>query len=245
MHGIHTLDIEFEQGGHKQVITPTVIRDEQDTILIDCGYPNFEAYLEAAANQAGIALSSLTKLVVTHHDIDHMGSLAALKRMYPKVEIIAHELEKPYIEGTAKSLRLEQAESGLETLPEEAKPFAEHFISFLRTMEPAKVDRTVRSGEKLPWCGGIEIVHTPGHMTGHISLYAPSSRTLIAADAVVLEQGKLNIANPQYTLDMEAALNSVRRLLEFDIDRLICYHGGVLEGDVRDALEKLLEEYGQ
>ncbi|WP_027087462.1 MBL fold metallo-hydrolase [Cohnella panacarvi] len=245
MHSIHTLDIEFEQGGQRQVITPTLLQDGQDTILVDCGYPNFEAYLEAAVNRVNLALSSITKLIVTHHDIDHMGSLAALKRMYPRIEIIAHELEKPYIVGTAKSLRLEQAESGLEAMPEEAKPFAEQFIAFLRTMEPAAVDRTVYSGEKLPWCGGIEIVHTPGHMTGHISLYVPSSKTLIAADAVVLEQSKLDIANPQYTLDMEAALNSVRNLLAFDIDRLICYHGGVLEGDVRGALRKLLEHYSQ
>lgn len=245
MHGIHSLDIEFEQGGQLQVITPAILQDEQDTILIDCGYANFEAYLEAAANRVDLTLASLTKIIITHHDIDHMGSLAGLKRMYPGAEIIAHELEKPYIEGTAKSLRLEQAESGLASMPEDAKPFAEQFISFLLTMEPAAVDRTVYSGEMLPWCGGIEIVHTPGHMPGHISLYLPSSKTLIAADAVVLEQGKLNIANPQYTLDMEATLSSVRRLLEFDIDRLICYHGGVLEGDVRDALKKLLEEYGK
>lgn len=245
MNNIRLLDIDFEHNGQRQVITPTILQDEQDTILIDCGYPNFEAYLEAAANRFDVTLASLTKLIVTHHDIDHMGSLAGLKRMYPRIEIIAHELEKPYIEGARKSLRLEQAESGFEALPEEAKPFAEQFISLLKTMEPATVDRTVYSGERLPWCGGIEIVHTPGHMPGHISLYVPSSKTLIAADAVVLEQGRLGIANPQFTLDMDAALSSVRRLQEFEIDRLICYHGGALEGGVQGAMEKLLEDYGQ
>lgn len=53
--------------------------------------------------------------------MDHIGSLAELKRTYPAMEIIAHELEKPYIDGTNKSLRLEQAESTLDTLSNEAK----------------------------------------------------------------------------------------------------------------------------
>lgn len=97
--------------------------------------------------------------------------------------------------------------------------------------------------ERLPWCGGIDIVHTPGHMPGHISLYLPASKTLIAGDAVVIEQGKLNIANPQFTLDLDEAVRSVQRLLAYDIEQLICYHGGLFHGDVKQALLELVREY--
>ncbi|MGD8191270.1 MBL fold metallo-hydrolase [Brevibacillus ginsengisoli] len=245
MHYIHVLDIEFEYSGQRQVIHPVILQSEQDTILIDCGYPNFEAYLEEAAKRNNVDLASLTKVIVTHHDLDHMGSLAALKRLYPQVEIIAYDFEKPYIDGTKKSLRLEQAESSFDALPEEAKPFAEQFMSFVKSIEPASVDRTVSAGERLPWCGGIEIVHTPGHMPGHISLYLPASKTLIAGDAVVVQQGALNIANPQYTMDMEEAVRSVRRMLDYDIDQLICYHGGVFQGDVKAALKKIIQDYSE
>lgn len=93
------------------------------------------------------------------------------------------------------------------------------------------------------WCGGMEIIHTPGHMPGHISLYLPASKTLLAGDAVVLEHGKLNIANPQFTLDMKEAVRSVERLLDFDIDQLICFHGGVFQGDVKGALKNLIQVY--
>lgn len=239
----HLLEIEFEYNGQKQIITPVLLRDEQDSILVDCGYPDFIPLLEEAAGRHNIALASLTKLIVTHHDMDHIGSLAALKNAYPHIEIIAHELEKPYMEGTKKSLRIEQAESTLEDLPPEARPGAEQFIRFLQSIEPAAVDRTVSSGEKLPWCGGIEIVHTPGHMPGHISLYVPDSKTFIAADAVVIEDGRLNIANPQHTLDLDEAVRSVQRLLDYDMERLICYHGGLFEGDVRSALQQLINTY--
>ncbi|CAM5790066.1 MULTISPECIES: MBL fold metallo-hydrolase [Brevibacillus] len=243
MNHCHLLHIEFEYDGHKQSITPVLLQDEQDLILVDCGYPNFIPLLEKAALQNGIAFDLLTKVIVTHHDMDHIGSLAELKRKYPQIEVIAHEREVPYIEGTKKSLRLEQAESTYDALPDEAKPQAEQFIQFLASIETVSVERAVSNDERLPWCGGIDIVHTPGHMPGHISLYLSSSKTLIAGDAVVMEEGKLNIANPQYALDLDEAVRSVHRLLSCDIERLICYHGGLFPGDAKKALLELARKY--
>ncbi|MFD0616421.1 MBL fold metallo-hydrolase [Paenibacillus sp. GCM10027629] len=237
------LNIEFEFNGHKQVITPVLLQDEHDTILVDCGYPNFISLLEEAANRNGVKLESITKLIVTHHDMDHYGSLASLKQLYPHIEIIAHELEIPYIEGRQKSLRLEQAESTYNDLQAEEKPGAEQFIRFLQSYEPAAVDRSVSHGDKFPWCGGIEIVHTPGHMPGHISLYLPESKTLIASDAVVIEDGTFNIANPSYTLNLEEAVNSVQLLLNYDIEQIICYHGGLFHGDVKPVFRELIHKY--
>lgn len=237
------LEIEFDYNGQHQVITPVLLQDEHERILVDCGYPGFIPHLEKALGRYGIGLESITHFIATHHDMDHIGSMAELKRKFPHIHIITHELEKPYLEGTRKSLRLGQAESSLAEMTPEAKPYAEQFIRFLQSIETAEVDRTVSGGDTLPWCGGIKIVHTPGHMPGHISLYLPAGKTLIAADAVVIEDAKLAVANPQYTLDLEEAVRSVRRLLEYDIEQLVCYHGGVFHGDVRQALHELLRAY--
>ncbi|KKO50771.1 hypothetical protein XI25_30785, partial [Paenibacillus sp. DMB20] len=105
------------------------------------------------------------------------------------------------------------------------------------------LDRTVSDGEHLPWCGGIDIIHTPGHTPGHMSLYLPADKTLIAGDAVVIENGQLNIANPQFTLDLDEAVHSVQRLLNYDIERIICYHGGLFQGDVKQALREFVHVY--
>lgn len=91
----------------------------------------------------------------------------------------------------------------------------------------------------IDFCGGIEIIETPGHMPGHISIYIKESRTLIAGDALVIEDNKLTIANPQYTLDMGEAKKSINKLLNYDIDKIICYHGGVYQTDIKDALENI------
>ncbi|WP_217592081.1 MBL fold metallo-hydrolase [Cohnella sp. GbtcB17] len=243
MHGCHLLSIEVITYGASQMITPVLLQDGNECILVDCGYPDSIPQLAQAVADAGFTLERITKIIATHHDIDHIGSLGALKRMLPNADIIAHEIEAPYLEGTLKSQRQAQAESTLHELPREAVPGAEQFIALLASVEKAAVDRQVRHGDVLPWCGGVEVVHTPGHMSGHISLYLPASRTMIAGDAVVIEEGELRIANPQYTLDLEEAVASVRRLMSYEIDTLICYHGGCFQGDVQEALRDLASRY--
>ncbi|MBY8914000.1 MBL fold metallo-hydrolase [Bacillus sp. YC2] len=240
MKSCYPLEIEFEYNQELHSITPVLLQDEHDTILIDCGYPGFINHLQEASARKGISLHSLTKVIATHHDIDHIGSLAALHRSHPDISVTAHEREAPYIDGSKKSLRLEQAESTFCSLQEEEKPYAKQFIRSLQSVEAAPVHRTVTDGELLPWCGGIRIVATPGHTPGHISLYLPAEKTMVAGDAVVIEDGKLNLANPRYTLHMNDAVRSVRRLLDYDIRQLICYHGGLFKGDAKKALLRLL-----
>ena len=106
------------------------------------------------------------------------------------------------------------------------------------------VDILVKDKEHLPWGGEIEIITTPGHMPGHISLYIRKSRTLIAGDALVIENGELAIANPQYTLSVEDAKKSLVKLMDHDIDRIICYHGGVYDKDIKSALKRIIGEGG-
>ncbi|MEN2259116.1 MBL fold metallo-hydrolase [Paraclostridium benzoelyticum] len=53
----------------------------------------------------------MTKLIIMHHDFDHMGSAADLKSKYPNIKILASEKDESYINGKEKSLRLQQTES--------------------------------------------------------------------------------------------------------------------------------------
>jgi hypothetical protein len=40
---------------------------------------------------------------------------------------------------------------------------------------------------------------------------------------------------------MAGARESVRRLLNLPIQRVLCFHGGLVEGDVRGAMLEMLE----
>lgn len=127
MDNIVVLKINFNFGNGEDAIYPVILNSENEMVLIDCGYSNFLPMLEQVSNKMNIDFTKLTKVVITHHDHDHMGSLAAIKDKYPNINIIAHEKDVPYIEGVEKSLRLRQAEQIQLTLPPEQQEFGRCF----------------------------------------------------------------------------------------------------------------------
>lgn len=233
------LNLKFDQNGARFTINPVVIYDDQEMVLVDCGHPDALPKLEVLLKEEGLDMTGLNKIIITHHDHDHMGALASIIRKYPNVKVMASAVDAPHIEGKAKSLRLVQAESIYEALPEEQKERARRFAAYLESIEPTTVDIKLGDGDRFDCCGGFEIITTPGHMPGHISVYLPDSKTLIAGDALVVQKGELEIANPQYSLDIEGTRASALKLSKLEIDCVICYHGGLFEGDVHAALVKM------
>ncbi|HZG85844.1 MBL fold metallo-hydrolase [Paenibacillus sp.] len=204
--------------GAERGFYPTLIWDEREAVLIDAGLPGQAADIAEQAEKHGVPLSRLTRIIVTHQDLDHFGGLAELvDTCGAHVQVLSHAMTKPYVEG--------------ERLPLKMKPGA--------TPPKAKVDGTVADGERLPYCGGITVIHTPGHTPDHICLYHHPSRTLIAADATVAEAGRLLGPSPAYTLDMDQAVRSLEKLLPYEIDSVICYHGGLCGPEAKAQLADL------
>lgn len=240
MNRLTVLEIKFDFNGSSNVIYPVVLSDEKEVVLIDCGYPKFLPLIKADAEAKGIDISKLTKIIITHHDFDHMGALAEFKREYPHIKVLSSIDDEKYISGKEKSLRLQQAESIYDNLPEDQKENAKQFQQFIESIENVQVDVCLRDKDSFSWCGGVEIVTTPGHMPGHISIYIKDSKTLISGDALVVEDNKLTIANPQYTLDIAEAKNSIKKLLNYEIDKIICYHGGIYTEGIKESLERIV-----
>ena len=240
---VHVLKISFNFGGNDHIIYPVIFRNQTEVILVDCGYPDFLPMIERAANLHDISLNQLTGIIITHHDIDHMGGLYEIRKKYPHVKVYCSGLEEPFISGHKKSLRLEQAEALFPSVPDDQKEGAIYFQEMLQSVQPVKVDGLLLDGEEPAFLKGVKIIYTPGHMPGHISFYIEESKTLVASDAIVYEDGELEIANPDYTLDLNAAIDSVKKLRQLDIKKIICYHGGVVEENPGQLLDNLILKY--
>lgn len=220
------LDIPMGFKEMAEIIHPVLLQGDGQLVLVDAGYVGALPRIEEAVRAQGFEPEQITHIVLTHQDHDHMGSAAAFKKKYPRVMIMASKKEAPYISGEQKSLRLAQAEQLQEVLPPEQKDFGQTFLNLLKRVEPVAVDLTLSDHDSL-LCGGCQIIATPGHTPGHISLYLPNERTVIAGDAMALGDGGPVIANPQFTLDIEGAKQSMEKLLSLNADTWICYHGGV------------------
>lgn len=213
---IKALKLDMKAGENSFILCAALLRDEQDVILVDTGIPGQLEVIRAALERESIALEDVTKIIITHQDLDHIGGLPELvAALGERVEVFAHELTKPIIAGE--------------------KPLLKRGI----LVPASKVDVTLQDGDVLPYCGGLRVIFTPGHTPDHISLYHESSKTLITGDALTSEDGVLMPPNPSFTPDMETALKSVAKLIDLDIETVITYHGGVCTDRIKERLTEI------
>ncbi|WP_405172768.1 MBL fold metallo-hydrolase [Paenibacillus sp. FSL H8-0280] len=214
--GIAMLQLDFEGN----IIHPVLIWDEEMVVLIDTGFPGQYHDLCIALEKIGVPISRLKAVILTHQDVDHIGCLPEiLQECGSHVKIYAHELDKPYIEGQLPLLK----DGHLEHPPK------------------GKIDETVTDGQELPFCGGIRVIHTPGHTPGHISLYSMESKTLIAGDSMYSVDGMLGGIHEPTTLDIETARISLKKYIELDISSVVCYHGGLTHRNVNEQISELTQ----
>ena len=132
--------ITMSFGNTENTVYPTLLWDKQNIILIDCGFIGALPILEKELQGHGLSTEQLTGLVLTHHDHDHMGAAAALKRANPNIKVYASAAEAPFISAQKKPLRLRQAEEIQKTLPTEQQDFGMAICDMLRLVEPVGVD---------------------------------------------------------------------------------------------------------
>ena len=126
---ILTLSIPMSYGGREELIHPVLLRDDENAILVDCGFIGALPLLEEQLNKQGVTPEELTGLVLTHHDHDHMGAAAALKRRNPGLIVYALKGEEPFISAREKPLRLLQAEQLQASLPAEQQALDRRFVT--------------------------------------------------------------------------------------------------------------------
>jgi glyoxylase-like metal-dependent hydrolase (beta-lactamase superfamily II) len=94
----------------------------------------------------------------------------------------------------------------------------------------------------LPLCGGIEVIHVPGHTEGNCSYLLKELRTLIAGDTIFGdEDGSINEPPEKYCLDAAQATRELERLLAYDFDAFIYTHGKDILTDAKAEVEVLVE----
>lgn len=168
-------------------------------VLIDTG--NAEGLVSRLDEEFDV--SKIEKIILTHSHFDHVGGLTELLH-WCNPEILAHRNALPLIH------------------------FGEY--SFTKLMESSgRAEKLVslRGGEKIP-AGEfeLEIIHIPGHTMGHIAVYERNTRTLFSGDTVFPVQPETNmISAPDPRLgDIDQIVNSLKRLLHYDVKNLLPGH---------------------
>jgi len=240
--GIAMLELTASIMGKAETIYPTLIWDDHAALLVDTGYPGQSELIRNEIERHSVPFRSLNNIIVTHQDIDHIGSLPSIvQQVSGTIKVMASPFEKPFIEGERRLLRItpEAIEQAMHSIPPDVpEEWRRAFKHSLENPPSSKVNETIDDGDELPIGGGLVVIATPGHTPGHLSLYHKASKTLIAADALTAADGEL-LGPHQSSLDLPTAKRSLAKLLSYEIDNVVCYHGGLVQGHIAGRLKRL------
>ena len=216
--------------------------------LIDAGMANSaDRIIKAAEKRYG--KQKPNAIILTHGHFDHVGALDELIN-YWNVPIYAHELELPYLTGQAD-------------YPPGDPTVSSGLMAKLSPLYPHKgIDlghhvTALPSDGRVPGLREWRWIHTPGHTQGHISLFRDDDRALIAGDAfitvkqesalAVMTQDKEIHGPPAYfTVDWDAAWDSVKKLNDLHPSIVVTGHGQPMQGgDLARGLAKLTRDFDQ
>ncbi len=85
---------------------------------------------------------------------------------------------------------------------------------------------------------GLQVIATPGHTPGHISVFDPASGLLVAGDALANVDG-LSGSIPQFTADETMANESVMKLAALAVDEIVFGHGDPISQNAQEMLAEL------
>ncbi len=218
----------------------------QPFTLIDPGPETAEAVdsLEEGLSSLGVAVTDIKRVLITHNHSDHSG-LAARVAEKAKARVFVHKLE---IRKLTPEYNYYQerfpffAEGGL---PEsELKDILDDTDPVVKPVLPDSIIEAVDGGEELHFDGGsLRVLHLPGHTSGHICLYNPVDRELLAGDFLlkritpnpVMEAEPLDFS--RRTPALKQYLDSLDQIEEMDVRINLPGHGETID-DNREITAK-------
>ncbi len=114
-------------------------------------------------------------------------------------------------------------------------------VSSLREQTGIEADMGLEQGDVIDACGGIEVVHVPGHSDGNLSFYLRGEKTMIVGDTIFGDdEGNLYTPPAKYSKDAKRAAREIRGLLNYDFDKLLLSHGKNILKDAKARVEELV-----
>jgi glyoxylase-like metal-dependent hydrolase (beta-lactamase superfamily II) len=119
-------------------------------------------------------------------------------------------------------------------------------ISRLRAGYLGREDFTYGDGDVLDYDGGkLEVVHTPGHESGHCCFYEPAAQVLFTGDHIL---GRGTTVIPPPDGNMAHYMQSLKKLLPFKLRMMYPGHGPTIGdpyGKINEYLAHRMEREGQ
>ena len=206
---------------------------EESLTLIDTGYPGNTKGLVGFIRTLDRSPEEIKLIILTHNHFDHTGGLAAIRKLTdaevaaPKIDFTLGKDIWPYPGGEylGKITRV----PGLSS------------IRNRMVLDTKDADVLLDGGEVFPVLGGLQVIPTPGHTAGSISLYSQQKKLLFVADAIKKRHGLL-MPLKTATTDVSKAIASIEKMTQLDVETICFGHGRPITEDANGRLLQLLKK---
>ncbi len=207
---VHHAAIKVAEGIHRvdgvRVSNAYLVSVEDGLLLVDTGIPGNAKRILAFIERLGRRPDELRTIVLTHWHIDHVGSVAELKRL-TGAQVAIHELDAPVLAGRERPAKGRRAMA---------------VITRLFRLRRVTADLLLRDGDRI---GGLEVVHVPGHTAGSIVLRRDDG-VVFSGDALLGDRhGGIRPPDPGLSLDPAQARASAEKIAALDFRLLLPGHG--------------------
>lgn len=198
--------------------------------LFDCGPSTTIGALKAGLAAAGLKLTDVRHLLLSHIHLDHAGAAGSLVREHPALQVHVSSIGAPHIVDPE---RLERSARRL---------YGDTFDTLWGELAPVPEENVRIVGDRVL---GLDCFPTPGHASHHVS-YLDRDGTLYAGDAagVRVQPGRYVMPPtppPEFELEIwQATIDEIERR---GPERLALIHFGVADDPVRHLAELHLELY--
>jgi len=215
MEGVHLVD-----GVNANVF---LVIDEEELTVIDTGMPRNASKIMDYVNEIGREPSDISRILLTHCHIDHVGSAHDLKKL-TNAKVAIHQEDAEYVAGTKTYPR----QKGVTVILFKA---ASPFFKF-KSVQP---DIMLKENDKV---GKLTVIHTPGHTPGSISLYDSEREVLFVGDAIMFTDGRIVGPPERFTPDMKKAVQSIGKISQLEFDVMLSGHGEPLKPNASDRIKE-------
>lgn len=231
--GIAAVDVPMF--GMEQVTSPYIV-DAPEPAVVDTGPADAAAVILDALDGLGIARADVSYIVPTHAHLDHAGSAGYLATACENATVVCHRRGAEFLTDES---RLDHLADSVERAIGMPEPYGRPTV-----IDPARC-RVVEGGEAIDLGDRtLDVIDAPGHAPHQVCLYDRLTEGLFTADAAGMNfpGSGHRPTTPPPDFDLEAAIDTVDELLDFEPERLLYAHFGAGEpGGAREELRRYRE----